>query len=69
MGLVIEVSFCCDWKRTYFVQNMNEEEAKEKAFKMFKQGASCSLPDTLTEAIIDERFSIEVIAEIDQIVL
>lgn len=69
MGLVIEIRFCYDWNRTYFVQNMNEEEAKEKAFKMFKQTMSCYLPDTLEEAIKDDSFSIEVIAEIEQIII
>lgn len=69
MGLVIEISFCYDWYRTYFVQNLNEKEAKEKAFKMFKQTMSCYLPDTLEEAIKDDSFSIEVIAEIEQIII
>lgn len=70
MGLVIKISFCYDWSRTYFVQNMDETEAKEKAFKMFKQTSSCYLPDTLEEAVNDmDRFSIEVIAEVEQIIL
>lgn len=69
MGLVIEISFSFDWSRTYFVQNINEEEAKEKAFKMFKQTMSCHLPDTLEEAVKDDRFFIEVITEVEQIVI
>lgn len=69
MGLVIEVSFCHDWKRIYFVQNMNETEAKEKAFKMFKQTMSCYLPNTLEEAMNDDSFYIEIIAEVEQIIL
>lgn len=69
MGLVIEVSFCCDWKCVYFVQNMDEIEAKEKVFKMFKQTMSCHLPDTLEEAIKDDRFFIEILAEVEQIIL
>lgn len=68
MGLVIKIEFCCKWERTYFVQSLNEFEAKEKAFKMFKQTVNCSLPDTLAEAENDkDRFSIEVIAEVEQI--
>ncbi len=69
MGLVIRIDYCYDWNRTYFVQDINEEEAKEKAFKMFKQFMSCHLPDTLEEAVKDDRFSIEVIAEVEQIIL
>jgi len=68
MGLVIEVSYSCDWYCTYFVQSLNEEEAKEKAFKMFKQTKSCYLPDTLEEAI-KKGFYIKVVAEVDQIIL
>lgn len=69
MGLVIEISFCCDWKCVYFVQNTDEAEAKEKAYKMFKQTMSCHLPDTLEEAIKDDRFLIEILAEVEQIIL
>ena len=69
MGLVIEISFCYDWKCTYFVQNMDEKEAKERAFKMFRQTMSCHLPDTLEEVEKDENFLIEIIAEVEQIIL
>lgn len=69
MGLVIKISFCQSWNMTYFVQSMDESEAKEKAFKMFKQTTSCYLPDTLEEAIKDNSFFIEILTEIDQIIL
>lgn len=69
MGLVIEVSFSCSWHCIYFVQSINHEEAKEKAFKIFKKTKSCYLPDTLEEAIKDDSFYIEIIAEVDQIIL
>ncbi|MCM1178679.1 MAG: hypothetical protein NC347_00345 [Clostridium sp.] len=75
MGLVIEIQYCSDWHCVFFVQCLDEEEAKEKAFQMFKQDASCCLPDTLEEAIkdkrfyMDERFYIEVLAKVDQIIL
>lgn len=69
MGLVIKISFCFDWSMTYFVQSIDETEAKEKAFKMFKQTASCYLPETLEKAIEDNRFSIDVLAEVEQIIL
>lgn len=69
MGLVIKISYCYYWERTYFVQNMDETEAKERAFKMFKQTMNCCLPDTLEEAIKDDSFSIEIITEVEQIIL
>ena len=69
MGLVIIIRFCYDWERTYFVQTLDEEEAKEKAFKMFKQLMSCHLPDTLCEADKDDGFYIEVKARVEQIIV
>lgn len=69
MGLVIKISFSYKWERTYFVQTLNEAEAKEKAFKMFKQLMSCYLPDTLAEANKDENFYIEVVTTIEQIII
>ena len=33
MGLVIRISFCYDWERTYFVQELNREEAKTKGIQ------------------------------------
>ncbi len=69
MGLVIKISFCYDWERTYFVQELHRGEAKRKAFKMFKETMSCCLPDTLEEAEQDDSFSIEILTEIEQIIL
>ena len=69
MGLVIKISYCYDWEKVYFVQCMNKLEAKQKAFKMFKDTQSCWLPDTLEEAENDDRFVCEIIIEIEQIIL
>ena len=69
MGIVITIKVGFDWERTYFVQSMDEYEAKEKAYKMFKQTMSCSLPDTLEEAEADESFFIEVLATVEQIII
>lgn len=69
MGLVIKITAYYDWKRTYFVQSLDETEAKEKAFKMFKQSSSCYLPDTLEEAEKSEGIYIEVVTEVEQIIL
>lgn len=69
MGLVIKISFGYKWERIYFVQTLDEEEAKEKAFKMFKQLMSCYLPDTLVEANKGEDFYIEVVTTIEQIII
>lgn len=69
MGLVIKISYCYDWERTYFVQCMNELEAKQKAFKMFRDTNSCYLPDALEKAEEDDRFVCEVIAIVEQIIV
>lgn len=36
MGLVIRISAYGTWDRTYFVQDFDESDAKEKAFNIFK---------------------------------
>lgn len=69
MGLVVRISAYGAWDRTYFVQELDESEAKEKAFKAFKQTMSCYVPFTLEEFENDEGCFIEVVAEIEQIVL
>lgn len=69
MGLVIKISAYCDWERIYFVQTLDKTEAKEKAFKMFKQTMGCYLPETLTEAEKDDGFFIEILEEVEQIIL
>lgn len=69
MGLVVKISAYYDWNCTYFVQTLNEAEAKEKAFKMFKQSVSCYLPDTLEEAENNDGISIEIVAEVEHILL
>ena len=69
MGIVIRINYCYTWVRTYFVQGLDKNEAKEKAFKMFKQFASCNIPDSLIEAEQDESFTIEILAEVEQIII
>lgn len=69
MGLVIKISYCYDWERIYFVQDLNIERAKQKAFDMFKNTTSCWLPDTLEEAEKDDSFVIDIITEVEQIIL
>jgi len=69
MGLVINISYCDIWKMTYFVQCMDESEAKHKAFKMFRDPKSFNLPDTLEEAEKDDAFLCEVVATVEQIIL
>ena len=69
MGLVVNIWAYGDWERTYFIQDLDRERAKEKAFRMFKQTMSCYLPDTLEELENDSGFSIEIIAEVEQIIL
>lgn len=69
MGLVVRISAYGTWNRTYFVQEFDELEAKEKAFKAFKQTMSCYVPFTLEEFENDDGCFIEVVAEVEQIVL
>lgn len=69
MGVVVNIWAYGDWERTYFVQDTDKESAKQKAFKMFKMTTSCALPDTLEELDNDSGFSIDVVAEVDQIIL
>lgn len=69
MGIVIRIGFGYKWEETYFVQCMNEELAKEKAFNMFKETHSCYLPNTIEEADKDDNFYIEVVGKVTQIIL
>ena len=69
MGIVINICAYGSWERTYFVQDVDESRAKEKAFNMFKQTMSCYLPDSLKEFEADDRTSIEVVATVEQIIL
>ena len=69
MGLIIRISAYGDWDRTYFIQDLDIDDAKEKAFKIFKQTMSCYVPYTLEEFENDDGVCIEVIAKVDQIVL
>lgn len=59
MGYMIEIDVCGKWHCTYFVQCMEEETAKKKAYKMFRDTVSCTLPATLKEAEKDDSFFIE----------
>lgn len=73
MGLVIRISAYFDWGRTYFVQDLDETRAKQKAYEMAKQTFGCNLPDTLeeAEAMNDTGvpICIEVLETIEQIIL
>ena len=69
MGLVVKIDAYYDWSCTYLVQTLDKTEAKEKAFKMFKQSVCCCLPDTLEEAEMDDGVSIEIIAEVEHVLI
>ena len=69
MGFAIRISAYLDWGMTYFVQETNEERAKQKAYRRAKETWSCVLPDTLEEAEVDDGVYIEVLGEIEQIIL
>jgi len=69
MGIVIEISAYGQWSCTYFVQCVDEDKAKRKAYDMAKDTFSCSLPDTLKEAEASDRISIKIITEVEQIIV
>ncbi len=69
MGFAIMISFSYKWERVYFVQECDEQRAKEKAFNMFKGTMGCHLPETLEDANQNDGFYIETLATIEQIIL
>ena len=70
MGFAVTVRRYCDYKMTYFVQETNEERAKQKAFQRTKETFDCGMPDTLKEFEKQDNFGgIEVVAKIGQIIL
>ncbi len=69
MGFAINVSAYLDWEMTYFVQETDEERARQKAYQRAKETWSCVLPDTLEEADASDRVYVETLAKIEQIIL
>ena len=69
MGFAVRVVAYFDWEMTYFVQETDEEKARQKAYQRAKETWSCVLPNTLEEADTSDRIYIETLAEIDQIIL
>lgn len=69
MGFAVTVRRYCDYKMTYFVQETNEERAKQKAYQRAKETCNCYMPETLEEFENNYFGDIEVDAKIDQIIL
>lgn len=70
MGFAITVRRYSDYQMTYFVQETNEERAKQKAYQRAKETWDCYMPETLKEFEQQENIGwIEVDAKIDQIIL
>lgn len=70
MGFAITICRYSDNEMTYFVQETNEERAKQKAYQRAKETFNCGMPDTLEEFEQQENIGwIEVDAKIDQIIL
>lgn len=70
MGFAITIWRYSDNEMTYFVQETNEERAKQKAYQRAKETFNCEMPDTLEEFEKQDNFGgIEVDAKIDQIIL
>ena len=68
MGFCIKISACYEWSCTYFVQGANEQNAIERAYNMFKDTVSYNCPNTLSEALSSDSISIDVLAEVEQII-
>ena len=69
MGFAIRIWRYSDNEMTYFVQETNEERAKQKAYQRAKETFDCGMPDTLEEFENDYFGDIEVVAKIGQIIL
>lgn len=69
MGFAVTVRRYSDYKMTYFVQETNEERAKQKAYQRAKETWDCYMPETLEEFENDYFGGIEVVAKIGQIIL
>lgn len=70
MGFAITIWRYADNEMTYFVQETNEERAKQKAYQRAKETCGCYMPETLEEFEQQENIGwIEVDAKIDQIIL
>lgn len=70
MGFAITVRRYSDYQMTYFVQETNEERAKQRAYQRAKETWDCYMPETLEEFEQQENTGwIEVDAKIDQIIL
>lgn len=70
MGFAVTVRRYSDYKMTFFVQETNEERAKQKAYQRAKEICGCYMPETLEEFEQQENIGwIEVDAKIDQIIL
>lgn len=69
MGFAIRIYRYSDNEMTYFVQETNEERAKQKAYQRAKETFNCGMPDTLEEFENDYFGGIEVLAKIGQIIL
>ena len=72
MGFAITIRMYSDYdyQMTYFVQETNEERAKQKAYQRAKETWDCYMPETLEEFEQREDLGwIEVDAKIEQIIL
>lgn len=69
MGFAITIWRYSDNKMTHFVQETNEERAKQKAYQRAKETWDCYMPETFEELQQENLGWIEVDAEIDQIIL
>lgn len=69
MGIVVRIRAYYDWDRTFFVQTLDKEEAKRKAWTMAKQIFSCYMGDTFEEALENNGIWFSIDAVVDQIII
>lgn len=69
MGFAVTVRRYSDYKMTYFVQETNEERAKQKAYQRARETWGCYMPETFEELQQENLGWVEADAKIDQIIL
>ena len=65
MGLVVKICAFYDYEMTFYVQTLDEEKAKEKAYQMFREYYNNLHIPTLIDDIKDDEIYIDIVATVD----
>ena len=65
MGLVVKICAFYDYEMTFYVQTLDEEKAKEKAYQMFREYYNNLRIPTLIDDIKDDEIYIDIVATVD----